>query len=181
MAIRIRKDKLILCAAKSEALVGDTYIDDNLHYVLSNELKVLSVVDHVGLTEVWEFHKASDERFPEPSPPIKIEMDEECIKLCEAMNSIVGIKTYESCCGHNAIPYSIFFESNSDGLQCFFSLIPSHIFSEWIINVNWNSTFDKVTYNLEGPIGKDSYDQSERIAECIIGMTKQPTSIPKLS
>lgn len=41
MAIRIRKNGKILCAAISEALDGDCYIDDGLHYQLSVEKKVL--------------------------------------------------------------------------------------------------------------------------------------------
>ncbi len=35
MAIRWRSDGRLLCAAKSEAKPGDTYIDDRLHYQLS--------------------------------------------------------------------------------------------------------------------------------------------------
>jgi hypothetical protein len=35
MALRWRKDGTILCAAKSKAEDGDTYIDDRLHYQLS--------------------------------------------------------------------------------------------------------------------------------------------------
>lgn len=41
MAVRIRKDGTILCAAKSEAMEGDTYIHDGLHYELSVIQKVL--------------------------------------------------------------------------------------------------------------------------------------------
>lgn len=57
MAVRIRKDKTIVCAAKSEIQDGDVYIDDGLHYVLASELVVLSVcgVNDNG-AELWEFH-----------------------------------------------------------------------------------------------------------------------------
>lgn len=41
MAVRIRKDGRILCAAMNPKEEGDTYIDDNLHYILSVEAKVL--------------------------------------------------------------------------------------------------------------------------------------------
>ena len=58
MAVRIRMDnKTIICAAKSEAIAGDLYVDDNLHYALAVNMRVLSVC---GLTvtgaELWEFH-----------------------------------------------------------------------------------------------------------------------------
>ncbi len=36
-------------------------------------------------------------------------MDAECVDLCDTLNSIKGIKTSESCCGHNYQPYRIFF------------------------------------------------------------------------
>lgn len=35
MAIRIRKDGTMICAAHSEPEDGDTYIDDDLHYEMS--------------------------------------------------------------------------------------------------------------------------------------------------
>ena len=41
MALRIRKNGQILCAALSEPELGDTYIDDNLHYEMSQTHKVI--------------------------------------------------------------------------------------------------------------------------------------------
>lgn len=41
MALRIRKDGTIICAALSETEPGDTYIDDNLHYEMSQIHKVI--------------------------------------------------------------------------------------------------------------------------------------------
>jgi len=35
MAIRVRKDGTMWCAAHTEAMPGDTYIDDGLHYEMS--------------------------------------------------------------------------------------------------------------------------------------------------
>lgn len=36
-------------------------------------------------------------------------MDAECIPICDALNSITGIKTIGSCCGHNTEEFQIFF------------------------------------------------------------------------
>lgn len=36
-------------------------------------------------------------------------MDEECIALCDKLNSLSSIETTESCCGHCKEPYMIFF------------------------------------------------------------------------
>jgi hypothetical protein len=36
-------------------------------------------------------------------------MDAEVLDLCNAMNALPGIETLESCCGHSAGPFMIFF------------------------------------------------------------------------
>ena len=36
-------------------------------------------------------------------------MDQECIKLCDAINKLPGITTIESCCGHGKTPFRIWF------------------------------------------------------------------------
>lgn len=47
IAIRWRMDGQLLCAAKSEAKEGDTYIDDRLHYQLSViSRSIIADVDH---------------------------------------------------------------------------------------------------------------------------------------
>ncbi len=37
-------------------------------------------------------------------------MDKECIELCNIINSLPGLETTESCCGHGKGPYMIFFK-----------------------------------------------------------------------
>ena len=45
-------------------------------------------------------------------------MDKECIELCDTLNSLPGLKTFESCCGHLKACYSIwFFCDNIDTLS----------------------------------------------------------------
>lgn len=46
MAVRIRKNGQIFCAALSKALYGDCYIDDGLHYELSVERKILITTEN---------------------------------------------------------------------------------------------------------------------------------------
>ena len=53
MALRIRKDGRILCAAMHPEEEGDTYITDGLHYQMSVENKVIG-------TEPMEKHKTHD-------------------------------------------------------------------------------------------------------------------------
>src|SRR3990170_2176903 len=54
MAVRIRKNKTIVCAATSKKRKSDCYLDDGIHYVLAVELKVMSFNEK---TNLWEFHK----------------------------------------------------------------------------------------------------------------------------
>lgn len=41
MAIRVRSDGTMLCAALSDPMPGDTYIDDSLHYEMSVIYRVI--------------------------------------------------------------------------------------------------------------------------------------------
>lgn len=52
MALRIRLDGRILCAALNEAEDGDVYIHDGIHYQLSVEEKVLVTTEN-------EYHMAN--------------------------------------------------------------------------------------------------------------------------
>lgn len=38
------------------------------------------------------------------------DMDEECRSLCDALNSVKGIQTSESCCGHGERPFHVWFK-----------------------------------------------------------------------
>ena len=87
MAVRIRADKkTIVCAAKSDQRASDTYIDDQLHYILAEEMKVLSVCGYDDGAELWEFHKATNIRKePPPRRVMRTVQDykcEDCNDLC---------------------------------------------------------------------------------------------------
>lgn len=53
MAVRIRKNGDIFCAANSEPEEGDCYLDDGVHYYLSVERKVL-ITDENHFTH-WQW------------------------------------------------------------------------------------------------------------------------------
>lgn len=40
-------------------------------------------------------------------------MDEECIALCNALNSLPGVSTFESCCGHLNGSYNIWLNTSN--------------------------------------------------------------------
>ena len=56
MAIRIRKNRKIFCAALNCSEEGDIYINDSLHYILSVELKILVTTNidyHISNNGEW--------------------------------------------------------------------------------------------------------------------------------
>lgn len=69
MAIRIRKDGRIFCAAMHPEEPGDTYIDDGLHYALSVENKVL-------VTEPMERHAVRGEWWWKGGVPVGVVIEE---------------------------------------------------------------------------------------------------------
>lgn len=69
MALRIRKDGRILCAAMHAAEPGDTYLDDGIHYMLSAEKKLL-------VTEPMEQHQKRGEWWWCGNVPHEITVDE---------------------------------------------------------------------------------------------------------
>lgn len=68
MALRIRKDGRILCAALHPVESGDTYIDDALHYEMS-------VIHEVIVTEPAEKHKERGEWWWSGHIPEGIQID----------------------------------------------------------------------------------------------------------
>jgi hypothetical protein len=53
MAVRIRLDGSIVCAAASKPELGDFYIDDNWHYKLSVEKNILITKNHFKHNLWW--------------------------------------------------------------------------------------------------------------------------------
>ena len=50
---------------------------------------------------------------PNELSPLPFDMDDECIELCNLLNTLPGVTTFESCCGHLRYPYYIWFFCNS--------------------------------------------------------------------
>lgn len=46
-------------------------------------------------------------------PTLPFDMDNECIELCNILNTLPGTTTFESCCGHCKRPYHIWFFCDS--------------------------------------------------------------------
>jgi hypothetical protein len=69
MAIRIRKNGKILCAALNLPEIDDIYINDELHYQLS-------VIEKILVTEPWDKHKLNNgEWWWKNNVPENVEID----------------------------------------------------------------------------------------------------------
>ena len=56
MALRVRVDGTMWCAAHTEEMPGDTYIDDQLHYemsVIHGVVVALPIPDHLNHPQWW--------------------------------------------------------------------------------------------------------------------------------
>jgi|GEM_PF-3422041 len=69
MAIRVRKDGRMFCAALRPAEPGDTYIDDTLHYKMSVDHRVL-------VTEPIERHRENAEWWWRGQVPEGVKIDQ---------------------------------------------------------------------------------------------------------
>lgn len=107
-------------------------------------------------------------------------MDAECVDLCNAMNSLPGIVTMESCCGHSSSPYQIFFRV-TDSKQGLFFLTRCTDHRYWKYGYLWkielivgDSLYEDgelpITYLLtsEPIVGDDAYAQAQDLLDNMI-------------
>jgi hypothetical protein len=99
------------------------------------------------------------------------DMDKECIALCDAINTIPGIKTVCSCCGHGQGKYRIWFtvdnHQNLPHLLYWFNGCHSGHYT-WRTLVQTDCGKSEPTYYVEGPKGKEAYEQAKEIAQLIL-------------
>ena len=95
------------------------------------------------------------------------EFDSEVINLCFAINSIEGLHTIDSCCGHGKNPYNIFFRIRSlENLKTFlYAIDEDQRPSGWDVQAYLNSLSDEVMFLLTGPVG--DFQGAEKIAKMI--------------
>ena len=107
------------------------------------------------------------------------DMDEECIELCEAMNTLPGIWTIESCCGHGERNYRIWFRADDMKslprvLYYFNGCHTGHY--DWKVTIETDCAMSYPTLCAVGPIGKRAYSESKHIAELIVRAAQEGKS-----
>ena len=105
-------------------------------------------------------------------------MDKACIALCDAINSIPGLRTFESCCGHGKQPMRIWLKAKM--VQSLYVLARSvnrmyggpvnnrTEFKEWFVIAQDKDSGMCVIFLLESSTkGRLAYRQANRIARNI--------------
>lgn len=99
-------------------------------------------------------------------------MDKEVVSLCDAMNALPGIKTIDSCCGHDETPFSIWFRvSSEEGLFFLIRCVDRRYWKYgclWKIELLVGDRYKSgdllpVIYHLHSGVivGEDAYEQAE--------------------
>ena len=101
----------------------------------------------------------------------KGKMDEPCIEICDAMNEIEGVETFESCCGHSKHTFRVFFTiTNSRGVYAVLRANdPRYGGPEWRCEASTTDLPETcVCLCLESRThGAKAYEESKLIAENI--------------
>lgn len=76
-------------------------------------------------------------------------MDPECIALCDALNALPGIRTFESCCGHGQYEFRVWFFAEE--VKNLLPIEQSVSRWEWTIQATHVDCPTRVAFVLEGP------------------------------
>lgn len=82
-------------------------------------------------------------------------MDIECIKICDALNDLQGIETFESCCGHGKRPFLVAFiaETIEDLRPILIAIHDTYGADRWDVRAVWASGGGAIYFTLDGPVG----------------------------
>jgi hypothetical protein len=100
-------------------------------------------------------------------------MDRQCISLCNALNAIPGVSTYESCCGHNKHEFRIWFTTtNVNGLYVIARVLDPryYYFPTWSCRLDGSDMPEySPTFFLHSGShkGRRAYREAEKLAKCI--------------
>lgn len=101
-------------------------------------------------------------------------MDKECIELCDTLNTLPGLKTFESCCGHLKTVFSIwFFCNNIDTLSRLGRAVyKNYSDGKWEIVVDSTDTCPRGIFWLRTIVPFVSQDEMEQSLSNLISNIK---------
>ena len=97
-------------------------------------------------------------------------LDPEVIPLCEALNSLGGIETISSCCGHGYAPFRVYFTAaNFNSLRPILEVIDE---SEiWSMRTSMATGNMKIYFVLDGQ--KQSYAEANTLADALLAARRK--------
>ena len=102
------------------------------------------------------------------------DIDDEVVELCDAMNRLPGIQTIESCCGHDKMPFTIWFiVDDLEKLPMLLYYCDSHGclchsgVRGWRVEVKTDCAMSPTHFMLVGPHGPEAYEGAKEIAKGI--------------
>jgi hypothetical protein len=100
--------------------------------------------------------------------PYPDDMDPECIELSDALNTIKGVETTSSCCGHGKRPFRVFFRCVSfQSLALIaYAADPCHSNANFWIKVRSGCDCEPFHFMIEGPAG--DYKGAAAIAKVLM-------------
>jgi hypothetical protein len=111
-------------------------------------------------------------------------MDQECVNLCNSINKISGLETFESCCGHGEVPFRIYFSvKNLENLPILlYYLDPCHVGFKWECKVKTDCAMSPVCFYIESiELGEKSYEEAEEVSKEIEDYINQGGYVSKNS
>ena len=80
--------------------------------IVTTQIRVIPV--SAGRSLIWNQKTNNMKQFDiNKVPALPDDMDQECVDLCNTLNTLPGVSTFESCCGHLKYKYSIWFFCDS--------------------------------------------------------------------
>lgn len=106
---------------------------------------------------------------------LPFDIDKECIPLCTVLNSLKGIKTFESCCGHGKRPFRIWFTAENVNDLTIPAMACYRMYGGclgWRIEVVHSESPNRTKFMLEGTSGESAYNDSTKIVQAIQAIEK---------
>lgn len=100
-------------------------------------------------------------------------MDKECVKLCDILNSIPSVNTFESCCGHLKDRFSVWFFCNDTVAISRLGRSVDRNYSDgkWELLVDSTDTHPTGVFWLRSKVPFQSYDEMEEsVNELCVGI-----------
>lgn len=96
-------------------------------------------------------------------------MDKECVALCDAINALEGLRTIESCCGHDKEPFRIYFKAKhlKELPILLFYTDPYYMGFRWTIKFQDGGLSPVILVLQSEAIGPEAEAQAQTIADGI--------------